>query len=95
MKRLDSPRLWSSEPDSLVDSKNWGRSSRQVRQRRTFRDHVPQIQALTGPYFNMSYFFILLYSVTRLMPRSLAVRVRLKLFLNRACSMISFSVSET
>ena len=32
----------------FVYSKIWGRSSRKVRQRRTFRDHVPQIQALTG-----------------------------------------------
>ena len=41
------------------------------------------------------YFFILLYSVTRLMPSSFAVFVRLKLFLNNVCSMISFSFSAT
>jgi len=32
----------------IVYSKNWGCSQRKVRQRRTFRDDAPQIQALTG-----------------------------------------------
>ena len=41
--------------------------------------------------FCSPYFFILLYNVTRLTPNSLAVFVRLKLFLNNVCSMISFS----
>jgi len=43
-------------------------------------------------YLLMPYFFILLYNVTRLMPSSLAVLVRLKLLLYNACSMISRSV---
>ena len=36
--------------------------------------------------FDISYFFILLYSVTRLIPNSRAVLVRLKLFLHNVCS---------
>ena len=42
----------------------------------------------------MPYFFILLYSVTRLIPSSFAVLVRLKLFFSKDWSMISRSVSE-
>ena len=34
----------------FVNFKNSGRSSRKVRQRRTFRDHVPPNQALAGHY---------------------------------------------
>ena len=35
----------------FVDSKIWGKSSHKVRQRRTFRNHGPQIQALAGLSF--------------------------------------------
>ena len=51
--------------------------------------------ALDGPGYVMPYFFILLYSVTRLIPRDLAVLVRLFWFLNKACSMISRSLKAT
>ena len=45
-ENLMRKRQWSVS--CFVDSKMQNRSSRKVRQRRTSRDHVPQIQALTG-----------------------------------------------